>query len=79
MGEMLEVDMKIMMNMGNLESAFTFGQLPNDGIRLAQLEFVISNAIGMRPKALLKYNSLPSKTKAVIDGRMQGYASPKDF
>merc|ERR1711870_119439 len=66
LGEIPEVGMKIMMNVGNPETAFTFGQLPNEGIGLARLEFVINNAIGVHPKAL-------------IDAKMKGYASPKDF
>ena len=78
-GEMPKVDMKVMMNVGNPESAFTFGQLPNDGIGLARLEFVINNAIGVHPKALLNFDSLDAKTKAVVEERMKGYASPRDF
>merc|ERR1719262_2068294 len=58
LGELPEVGMKIMMNVGNPESAFTFGQLPNAGIGLARLEFVINNAIGVHPKALLNYDTL---------------------
>jgi len=78
-GELPTVGMKIMMNVGNPESAFTFGQLPNDGIGLARLEFVINNAIGVHPKALLNLDSMDAETKALIDERMRGYASPKEF
>eukprot|EP00931_Biecheleriopsis_adriatica_P008181 TRINITY_DN1093_c0_g1_i6.p1 TRINITY_DN1093_c0_g1~~TRINITY_DN1093_c0_g1_i6.p1 ORF type:complete len:892 (+),score=302.60 TRINITY_DN1093_c0_g1_i6:79-2754(+) len=79
LGELPPVDMKIMMNVGNPETAFTFGQLPNEGIGLARLEFVINNAIGVHPKALLGYDTIDAETKALIDERMRGYASPKDF
>jgi len=79
LGELPEVGMKIMMNVGNPESAFTFGQLPNAGIGLARLEFVINNAIGVHPKALLNYDTLDADTKAIIDKRMLGYGSPKEF
>ena len=71
--------MKIMMNVGNPESAFTFGQLPSDGIGLARLEFVINNAIGVHPKALLNYDTIDADTKALIDAKMKGYSSPKEF
>merc|ERR1719156_311004 len=79
LGELPEVGMKIMMNVGNPESAFTFGQLPNAGIGLARLEFVINNAIGVHPKALLNLDSMDAETKALIEERMRGYASPKEF
>merc|ERR1711966_181088 len=89
MGEKTETDvgvlpevpggMKVMMNVGNPESAFTFGQYPNEGIGLARLEFVINNAIGVHPKALLGYDDMDAETKALIDQRMVGYSSPKDF
>merc|ERR1719224_340742 len=78
-GTLPEVGMKIMMNVGNPETAFTFGQLPNDGIGLARLEFVINNAIGVHPKALLNLETMDAETKALIDERMQGYGSPKEF
>merc|ERR1712232_151823 len=78
-GEMPKIGMKIMMNVGNPESAFTFGQYPNEGIGLARLEFVINNAIGVHPKALLGYDDMDAETKALIDQRMVGYSSPKEF
>jgi len=79
LGELPEVGMKIMMNVGNPETAFTFGQLPSDGIGLARLEFVINNAIGVHPKALLNYDTMDAPTKALIDARMKGYGTPKEF
>jgi len=78
-GVLPKVGMKIMMNVGNPESAFTFGQLPNDGIGLARLEFVINNAIGVHPKALLNLDSMDAETKALIDERMKGYKTPTEF
>jgi len=78
-GDLPPIGMKIMMNVGNPETAFTFGQLPNEGIGLARLEFVINNAIGVHPKALLNYDTLDADTKAVIDAKMKGYSDPKDF
>jgi len=79
LGELPKIGMKIMMNVGNPESAFTFGQLPNDGIGLARLEFVINNAIGVHPKALLNYDTLDPATKKLVTERMRGYSSPKEF
>ncbi|CAE8621207.1 unnamed protein product [Polarella glacialis] len=79
LGDLPKIGLKIMMNVGNPETAFTFGQLPNDGIGLARLEFVINNAIGVHPQALLNYSTLDAETKAKIDMRMKGYASPKEF
>jgi len=79
LGEIPEVGMKIMMNVGNPETAFTFGQLPNEGIGLARLEFVINNAIGVHPKALLNYDTLDAETKGLVDAKMKGYGSPKEF
>merc|ERR1712070_536499 len=73
------IGMKIMMNAGNPESAFTFGQFPNEGIGLARLEFVINNTIGVHPKALLDYDNMSAEVKAAIDERMLGYATPQDF
>jgi len=79
LGDLPKLPLKIMMNVGNPETAFTFGQLPNDGIGLARLEFVISNAIGVHPKALLNYDTLDAATKAEVEPKIRGYASPKDF
>jgi len=78
-GVLPKVGMKIMMNVGNPESAFSFGQLPNDGIGLARLEFVINNAIGVHPKALLNLDSMDAETKKLIDAKMAGYSSPTEF
>merc|ERR1712207_35238 len=78
-GELPQLGFKIMMNVGNPAAAFQFAQVPNEGIGLARLEFVINNAIGIHPKALLNYDTIDADTKAKIDERIAGYASPVDF
>ena len=70
---------KIMMNVGNPDMAFSFAQIPNDGVGLARLEFVINNMVGIHPKAILNMDAMPSSIKAVIKSRARGYASPKQF
>ncbi|GHD80057.1 phosphoenolpyruvate synthase [Vogesella fluminis] len=70
---------KIMMNVGNPELAFDFAQLPNEGVGLARMEFVINRQIGIHPKALLEFDTLPADLKATINERIAGYASPVDF
>ena len=61
------------------ETVFTVGQLPNEGIGLARLEFVINNAIGVHPKALFNYDTLDAAIKASVDAGRKGYCGPKDF
>ena len=70
---------KIMMNVGNPDMAFSFAQIPNDGVGLARLEFVINNMVGIHPKAILNVDAMPAAIKAVIKSRARGYASPKQF
>jgi pyruvate,water dikinase len=70
---------KIMMNVGNPDMAFSFGQIPNDGVGLARLEFVINNMIGIHPKAILNMEAMPSAMQATIKSRSRGYANPKQF
>ncbi|MES2206249.1 MAG: phosphoenolpyruvate synthase [Pseudomonadota bacterium] len=70
---------KIMMNVGNPELAFDFCQLPNEGVGLARLEFIINRMIGIHPQALLEFESLPSELKSDIATRISGYASPREF
>ncbi|HHX06223.1 MAG TPA: phosphoenolpyruvate synthase, partial [Pseudomonas sp.] len=70
---------KIMMNVGNPDRAFDFAQLPNAGVGLARLEFIINRMIGVHPKALLNFNSLPSELQESVEKRIAGYASPVDF
>lgn len=70
---------KIMMNVGNPELAFDFAQLPNEGVGLARLEFIINRQIGIHPKALLEFDTLPADLQATIRSRISGYNSPIDF
>ncbi|MFH4356254.1 MAG: phosphoenolpyruvate synthase, partial [Neisseriaceae bacterium] len=70
---------KIMMNVGHPELAFKFASLPNEGIGLARMEFIINRQIGIHPKALLNYKDLTPELKSVIDEKTSGYASPINF
>ncbi len=76
---MPEIPTKIMMNVGNPDRAFDFSSIPNAGIGLARLEFIINNMIGIHPRALLEYDSLPADLKAEIAPRIAAYKSPTDF
>ena len=70
---------KIMMNVGNPDRAFDFANLPNEGVGLARLEFIINRMIGVHPKALLNFDSLPVDVKDSVQKRVAGYGSPVDF
>jgi pyruvate,water dikinase len=70
---------KIMMNVGNPDMAFSFAQIPNDGVGLARLEFVINNMVGIHPKAILNIDAMPKAIQDTIKSRARGYASPKQF
>lgn len=70
---------KVMMNVGNPDMAFSFAQIPNDGVGLARLEFVINNMIGIHPKAILNLGSVPADMQAEIKRRTRGYESPRQF
>lgn len=74
-----ELPFKLTMNVGNPERAFGFSQLPHHGIGLARLEFIISNTIGIHPKALLNHQSMPDDIRQSIDERIAGYANPNKF
>ncbi|MGI9301156.1 MAG: phosphoenolpyruvate synthase [Gammaproteobacteria bacterium] len=76
---MPEIPFKITMNVANPERAFDFQALPNAGIGLARLEFIISNTIGVHPKALLNFETLPPDTRASAQRRAAGYADPVSF
>ena len=76
---MPDLAFKVMMNVGNPDRAFSFTQMPNEGIGLARLEFIINRMIGVHPKALLNMNSLPREVAQAINERIAGYASPVDF
>ena len=76
---MPELPFKVMMNVGNPDRAFSFAQIPNAGVGLARLEFIINRMIGVHPKALLNMNTLPREVSQAINERIAGYASPVDF
>ncbi|WP_346798445.1 phosphoenolpyruvate synthase [Halomonas sp. Bachu 37] len=76
---MPEIPFKIMMNVGNPDRAFGFAGLPHAGVGLARLEFIINRMIGVHPKALLEYDTLPSDLQQIIDLRTAGYADPVSF
>ena len=76
---MPDIPVKVMMNVGNPELAFDFAQLPNAGVGLARVEFIINNVIGIHPKAILDVDRLPASKRDEIKRRARGYASPKEF
>lgn len=78
-GEMPPIKTKIMMNVGNPQLAFDFCQLPNEGVGLARLEFIINNNIGIHPKAILDYPNVDSDLKSAVESVARGHASPKAF
>ncbi len=76
---MPEIPVKLAMNVGNPQLAFDFCQLPNDGVGLARLEFIISNTIGIHPKACLEFQKLPAELKAQVARQARGYENPVRF
>ncbi|MGE4407820.1 phosphoenolpyruvate synthase [Pseudomonas sp.] len=76
---MPELPFKIMMNVGNPDRAFDFAHLPNEGVGLARLEFIINRMIGVHPKALLNFDGLPADVKNSVEKRIAGYSDPVDF
>ena len=76
---MPELPLAVMMNVGNPERAFHFASLPNDGVGLARVEFIINNTIGVHPRALLEMDKLPDDLKAAVLERVRGYADPLSF
>jgi pyruvate,water dikinase len=78
-GAMPPLPVKIAMNVGNPQLAFNFAQLPNAGVGLARLEFVINNEIGIHPRACLEYSQLPEDLRAAVAAVARGYGEPKDF
>ena len=79
LGALPEIPVKIMMNVGNPDRAFDFANIPNRGVGLARLEFIINRMIGVHPKALLDYDSLDNDTRAAVDDQMAGYPDPVEF
>ena len=78
-GAMPDISTKIMMNVGNPQLAFDFCQLPNSGVGLARLEFIINNNIGVHPKAILDYPNIDSDLKKAVESVARGHASPRAF
>ncbi|BDU58592.1 phosphoenolpyruvate synthase [Limnohabitans sp. MORI2] len=78
-GEMPQIKTKIMMNVGNPQLAFDFAQLPNEGVGLARLEFIINNNIGVHPKAILDYPNVDADLKKAVESVARGHASPRAF
>ena len=78
-GLMPEIPVKIMMNVGNPQLAFDFCQLPNQGVGLARLEFIINNNIGVHPKAILDYPNIDADLKKAVESVARGHASPRAF
>src|SRR5512140_2689733 len=78
-GEMPEIPVKITMNIGNPQLAFDFCQLPNHGVGLARLEFIINNNIGVHPKAILDYPNVDADLKKAVESVARGHASPRAF
>ena len=78
-GTMPKISTKIMMNVGNPQLAFDFAQLPNEGVGLARLEFIINNNIGIHPKAILDYPNVDMDLKKAVESVARGHASPKAF
>jgi pyruvate,water dikinase len=78
-GAMPPSPVKIMMNVGNPQLAFDFCQLPNEGVGLARLEFIINNNIGVHPKAILDYPNIDSDLKKAVESVARGHASPRAF
>ncbi|MDL9979044.1 phosphoenolpyruvate synthase [Microbacterium candidum] len=76
---MPELPVKVMMNVGTPDQAFSFAKLPNRGVGLARLEFVINRQIGIHPRALLEHDELPDDLRAQIDERIAAYPSPREF
>ncbi len=78
-GELPEIPVKITMNIGNPQLAFDFCQIPNSGVGLARLEFIINNYIGVHPRAVLEYPNIDPDLKRAVESVARGYASPRTF
>lgn len=78
-GTMPPINLKIMMNVGNPQLAFDFCQMPNHGVGLARLEFIINNNIGVHPKAILEYPNIDADLKKAVESVARGHASPRAF
>jgi pyruvate,water dikinase len=78
-GNMPDIPVDIMMNIGNPDRAFDFQSLPNSGVGLARLEFIINRMIGIHPKAILNFDELPPEVSSTVKRRISGYPSALDF
>ena len=78
-GQMPDIGLKVMMNVGNPQLAFDFSQIPNAGVGLARLEFIINNNINVHPKAILDYPNVDGDLKKAVESAARGYASPRAF
>lgn len=78
-GALPDIPVKIMMNIGNPQLAFEFCQIPNKGVGLARLEFIINNNIGVHPKLVLEYPNIPGEMRDVVERLSAGYSSPREF
>ncbi len=79
LSDMPEIGVNLMMNVANPDRAFAFSRLPNKGVGLARLEFIINRMIGIHPKALLDFDSIPEQVRAEIEPRIAPYDSPRQF
>ena len=77
--DMPDLPLKVMMNVGNPDRAFDFCQIPNHGVGLARMEFIINNMIGIHPRALLELDKQPENLQTIIKKRTDAYDSPKEF
>lgn len=78
-GDLPKLPVKIMLNVGNPQLAFDFQSVPNEGVGLARLEFIINNNIGVHPKAILDYPNIDANLKKAVESVARGHASPKAF
>ena len=78
-GALPEIPVKIMMNVGNPQLAFDFQSIPNQGVGLARLEFIINNNIGIHPKVVLEYPNVPGELRDAVERLSAGYPSAKAF
>ena len=76
---MPEIPVDLMLNVGVPDQAFALAQLPNDGVGLARLEFIINQAVGIHPRALAEFDTLPEPLKAEVAHRTAAYPSPRDL
>jgi pyruvate,water dikinase len=74
-----DIPVKLMMNVGNPDRAFDFAGIPNHGVGLARLEFIINRMIGVHPRALLEFDAIDDETRSIIRQQMFGYTDPQEF